>query len=505
MDLPPLRPTAIPGMTGPANASQEKIAEGRLFQAQVVQLGDGGSLVLAVGRERIAATSQAGFQVGQRLFLRVKGSGAARVFELLGEAEFAALAEPAAPVDSESHPFRLLAQAAGVGSLLAELEARLGEARSDARSLGSFAFAPGGDADQLARSLARGGLGHETLRLARALEQLPQAVLVSTAEELLGAALAAAPDPRAARAELARLLGSALEGPQFAAALAEPRLQAGERAPPFTRLLLALGSLLDGLPSEPFPAAVREDLRDLIAVARISPALARAVSEALLGEGRSGALAKILTELASESALPPAFPPTLPPTLPPGGEVLDLKQWLLSALEKGQDGLEPSGRPTHALRGALAALEAEQFVALARSQAGEGQCLAFALRDGSRFADAHLIHRRLDDSEGDERSAERGPRRPSRAVLGLDFSRTGPVRAEFLLDASNLRVRLDVGSEAVAGRLHAGLEALRERLAANGRNVQVQVGVRPLEDLRVPGPDSDLRLAGGRGAVDRLG
>jgi hypothetical protein len=497
MDLPPLRPTAIPGMTGPANASQEKIAEGRLFQAQVVQLGDGGSLVLAVGRERIAATSQAGFQVGQRLFLRVKGSGAARVFELLGEAEFAALAEPAAPVDSESHPFRLLAQAAGVGSLLAELEARLGEARSDARSLGSFAFAPGGDADQLARSLARGGLGHETLRLARALEQLPQAVLVSTAEELLGAALAAAPDPRAARAELARLLGSALEGPQFAAALAEPRLQAGERAPPFTRLLLALGSLLDGLPSEPFPTAVREDLRDLIAVARISPALAHALSEALLSEVRPGALAKILAELASESAFPPA--------LPPEGEVLDLKQWLLSALEKGQDGMEPSGRPTHALRGALAALEAEQFVALARSQAGEGQCLAFALRDGSRFADAHLVHRRLDDSESDERSAERGPRRPSRAVLGLDFSRTGPVRAEFLLDASNLRVRLDVGSEAVAGRLHAGLEALRERLAANGRNVQVQVGVRPLEDLRVPGPDSDLRLAGGRGAVDRLG
>ena len=501
MDLPPLRPTAISGMTGPANASQEKIAEGRLFQAQVVQLGDGGSLVLAVGRERIAATSQAGFQVGQRLFLRVKGSGATRVFELLGEAEFAALAEPAAPVDSESHPFRLLAQAAGVGSLLAELEARLGEAQSDARSLGSFAFAPGGDADQLARSLARGGLGHETLRLARALEQLPQAVLVSTAEELLGAALGAAPDPRAARAELARMLGSALEGPQFAAALAEPRLQAGERAPPFTRLLLALGSLLDGLPSEPFPAAVREDLRDLVAVAGISPALARAVSEALLGEGRSGALAKTLAELASESALQP----TLPPTLPPEGEVLDLKQWLLSALEKGQDGLEPSGRPTHALRGALAALEAEQFVALARSQAGEGQCLAFALRDGSRFADAHLVHRRLDDSEGDERSAERGPRRSSRAVLGLDFSRTGPVRAEFLLDASNLRVRLDVGSEAVAGRLHAGLEALRERLAANGRNVQVQVDVRPLEDLRVPGPDSDLRLAGGRGAVDRLG
>ena len=93
MDLIPIQPLNSAAAFRATAPSQEQFAEGRIFAAQVLQLLDGGSVVLGIGRERIAATSQAALQVGQKLLLKARGSGAARIFELVIQDSFLAGAE----------------------------------------------------------------------------------------------------------------------------------------------------------------------------------------------------------------------------------------------------------------------------------------------------------------------------------------------------------------------------------------------------------------------------
>lgn len=76
MDLPPLRPNSIVPIQRVGPGEQERQAGGRVFGAEVVQTSAGGSLVLAVGPDRIAATSLASLQVGQKLLLRLRRTAA---------------------------------------------------------------------------------------------------------------------------------------------------------------------------------------------------------------------------------------------------------------------------------------------------------------------------------------------------------------------------------------------------------------------------------------------
>jgi hypothetical protein len=318
--------------------------------------------------------------------------------------------------------------------------------------------------------------------------------LVDAAEELVGAAFRAleasavktpaAPTPSLAAAretvgqELARLLAD----PKVLAALLSPSGGAGESARGGAATLLGdrLEPALARALGAHWPASVRAQVAELLAFARLSPRLAQAVLETLLGE--RAALARELPRAAASAMLAST------------GSAVEFKTWL-AALADGPE----AGPERAAARAALESLEAEPFVALARSQLSEGAHLAFALSDGRGFVDARLVHRRAQEREGDGAQSAT----PSeRAVLGLEFSRTGPLRAEFVLEPQALRVRLSVASEAVAQHLNGTLEALRAPLEALGRSVQLQVAVCPRDSLRVPGPEADALLGDGSHAVD---
>ncbi len=490
MDLIPIQPLTSAAAFRAAAPSQEQFAEGRIFAAQVLQLLDGGSVILGIGRERIAASSQAALQVGQKLLLKARGTGAARVFELVIQDAFEVGAEAATDARAAEHPYRLLAQGQGLGELLSDLTQALsagGEnaaAQALARELPQFAWTPGESGPELARQLSNSGLTHEARTLAQAMERLPNSALASAAEELLAltfAQLAGASEVEPARRalglqlqkmlgdaqELARLQGAVIEGVDrggiVGKALAEWIGPALERS---------LGASVD--------AAVRARIAESLALAGLSPRLARAVLEALLGE--HAGLARVLEQGAAvQTRL----------------ETPDFKQWLSAALDR----LEP-GPEREAVRAAHEALEAEQFVALARASHGDGSSWVLALRDGSAFADARLVHRR--SGERDSKTGAGRERRIERAVLGLEFSRTGPVRAELALDGNSLNVRLGVSRAEVAARLQASLDDLSTRLSAPGRSVQLSIAVRAAEDLRVPGADCDDHLSEGRLAIDRF-
>lgn len=495
MDVFPLRPISIQAVQRSGQAAQEQIAESRLFAAEVLQLGDGGSVVLGVGRERIAATSQAGFEVGQKLLLRVRGFGASRVLELVSQELQGERGELVLHPQGleENHPFLLLAQGQGLGELLGDLVQALesrgtrspAQASELAHTLGQFAFAPGDSGPKLAEHIANSGLSHEARTLARAFDSLPRAVQASAAEELISAAFTALEEPAnvaSIRAALGEQLARLLTDTGALEQLHKIPHEAGDRAGPAGRALREwIGPALERATGTRIAANVRAQIVEQLLLARLSPRLAQAVLTALLGE--QAALAIVLEPEAAtkqERAAP------------------DLKQWLSDAIDK----LEP-GPERAAVSAAFDSLEAEQFVALARASQGDGASWVLALRDGTGFVDARLVHRRLEEREGDEAPSRKRP--SERAVLGLEFSRTGPVRADLGLDGNVLHVRLGVSRGDVAEHLNATLEGLRARLEVSGRSVQLSVGVRAADELRVPGPDIDAHLGDGRAAVDRYG
>lgn len=491
MELPPLRPSSIVPTQRVGPGEQERQAGGRLFAAEVVQTAAGGSLVLAVGRDRIAATSLAAMQVGQKLLVRLRGSGAAQTLEILSpsvEAEPATGASPSSA--ARPHVFGLLAQGKGVGELLADLSQalRTGAGSSGAaparQALESFAFTPGGSGAQLAAHVSRSGLGHEARALGSALQRLPHAVLAAAVEELVASAFRAL-DPAAApaaRQALGRELAQALSEPSALARLlglpAGSLPQAGSVLS--TQLAPALARRLRAGP----PTAQRAQVADLLQLSRLSPRFAQALLEALLGE--RAALARELLAPASTESQGPVL------------DDIDFKAWLTTLANAAEAGPERA-----AARAAIEALEAEQLLALARSNLGEGTHLCFALREAGGFVDARLVHRRA--AERDSQAGGEADSGAERAVLGLEFSRTGPVRAEFVIDPQSLCVRLSVSSAQVAAQMNSRLAELQAQLETLGRGVRLQLAVCPRESLRVPGPEDDALLAEGGRAVDVVG
>jgi len=112
----------------------------------------------------------------------------------------------------------------------------------------------------------------------------------------------------------------------------------------------------------------------------------------------------------------------------------------------------------------------EQLLNAARQSSGELLHHAIPLPDAGGFTTAHLFvgpdHQR--DSMGQLQSGYR-------VVLGVDFSRLGPIRADLLLWQERLTVRLHVAQQDVADRLRLAASALEQQLAAAGVAVQLSV------------------------------
>lgn len=146
----------------------------------------------------------------------------------------------------------------------------------------------------------------------------------------------------------------------------------------------------------------------------------------------------------------------------------DLKACLLRAekqLEKGE--------ARAAVQRALAGLEAEQLLNLARALNGEGWLASFPIPDGDgrgAWTTAHLLHRSGSD---DPAQAEDIPTQSF--VLGVEFTQLGPLRAEFRVQGTAITLRLVVDRSETAGVLRRRLVELHSLF--EGADAQVQLSV----------------------------
>lgn len=148
----------------------------------------------------------------------------------------------------------------------------------------------------------------------------------------------------------------------------------------------------------------------------------------------------------------------------------DLKGLLLAALDLIED--EPA---RVAIRHAIAGIEADQLLEVARARAGEPQVVSLPIPDLQSWASAHVMFDRerdeaRDSGEGDGANSEEASSRATRhARLAVRFSNLGSVRADFDLTSTDLRVRFTVERADVAELLRQDLPRLVAEVGVDGR------------------------------------
>ncbi len=157
--------------------------------------------------------------------------------------------------------------------------------------------------------------------------------------------------------------------------------------------------------------------------------------------------------------------------------LLNLKAELLDQLAKLGEG------PTRdAVARALAGLEAEQLLNVARHEAGEPLHWSFPVLDGDAWTTAHLLWA---ENQGEKESGEEGEGECQRLSLGIKFSKTGPVRVDAWLRSDRLNLRVLVEREEVAELIRTGADALAAVLSTGDRKVQIVVGVATPEEVEI--------------------
>ena len=155
----------------------------------------------------------------------------------------------------------------------------------------------------------------------------------------------------------------------------------------------------------------------------------------------------------------------------------------------------PEGALRDAVGRALAGLEAEQLLNLVRRQTGEPQVFGFPLPDGEGWTTAKLlVHPRRDREGGEGQDEDGADSGVHRLVLGVSFSRTGPVRADLVLTDRTLSARLTVTDAAVAERVRRDLRPLAESVSDGRRRVRLSVGLGTREDVEVGARPLDLQV-----------
>jgi hypothetical protein len=164
----------------------------------------------------------------------------------------------------------------------------------------------------------------------------------------------------------------------------------------------------------------------------------------------------------------------------------NLKAELLAVLERLEKG--PLRASVERL---LVSVEAEQLLNVAREKAGEPLSWSLPVRDGAGWTTARVTYRprqrREDGREADAREGET-------LVLGVRFSRLGPVRVELSLDAERLLARIEVARAELVERIQADFAALSRSLRRDERAVQLFVRVRPPEEIEVEPDRLDIRF-----------
>lgn len=143
----------------------------------------------------------------------------------------------------------------------------------------------------------------------------------------------------------------------------------------------------------------------------------------------------------------------------------DLKGQLLRLLRAAG---EPALRED--LARALAGIEAEQLLNVARERSGEPQVWSLPIHDGAEWSTLRLSFAVRGEREGEKPGAGR---LALRVVLGLALTHTGPLRIDLLATEEALSVRFLVESEELARRIAADADEIAGALAAEGRSVHV--------------------------------
>lgn len=432
------------------------LREGRVLAGEVLQSFGGGSLLIGIGSHRVPAQAQVELRPGERFLFQVEGRDAQTVLRVLDEGE-----------GGEPNLLRALRAVLGfdgpLGAVLDELTSNLERLAGSAalvRALAGARWTPGSAPADLAAALASSGGSLEArlgLSAALALPPREAAALSGELASWIAAALAAAPGDGPAitpaallerlASELARVLGAGLEPSAREAAfsrwLAALHAPGGERAA--LDLQQLLGAALSGLDDARLRARLLAGLARLRLV-RLGPGLEALALRGLLELGApSRGLRESETRRFADAATG------------------DLKGSLLgAAAEAGQ------GEARVALERALAAVEAEQLLNVARRGAGEALQWSLPIADGARTGTLRLsIDAPADPCAG---------REPSwRVGFALDLSGTGPLRADLVARAGTLLVALTVEREATQALLAGELDGLRAALGARSRNVSLSL------------------------------
>ncbi len=443
------------------------LREGRMVAGEVLQTMDGKSILIGVGRHRVPADSAVDLSPGDRFLARVELTEDGPVLRVLGDR-----------AKGELRLVKALKQVLGedrpVGRLLGDLASKLRAAMdSDGQpkavkelfeKLGDHVFLPGANAADLRALLARSGMDFEALLLAESdggknAVQLKLA-LGNMAKQILGG--------------LKEMWSGA--GLQLTAAQME---SLGKR------LLNALAGI--------DPKSLGDDLdtRLVRLSAEIRARMGAAVAAETSGAQRKSAMAgleDLLTKLLGEKGKQPLnrnLLATLLASKEPDALVGNLKAQLLTALSKIPEG------PSHeALTKALAGIESEQLLNLARREFHEGWHLSVPVPDGDHWATAHLFYTEPDEHE----RASKGPGEDMhRITISVDFTGIGPLRGEIGVRADLVAMRLLVQDQKVADRLQGEASELVDRLSTGGRRVRVAVVLGTKEELAHDALTRDVR------------
>ncbi|MFT5286536.1 MAG: hypothetical protein ACI8TQ_002705 [Planctomycetota bacterium] len=165
--------------------------------------------------------------------------------------------------------------------------------------------------------------------------------------------------------------------------------------------------------------------------------------------------------------------------------LLDLKAELLSQLEK-----LGAGPAREAIARALSGLEAEQLLNVARRESGEPLHFSFAVPDSGEWTTAHLLWTERHD--GDDENGEGEEEEVQRISLGINFSKTGPIRVDAWLRSDSLNLKITLEREEVADVLRKQLDPLVAALQKIDRPVQIIVGVGPAEEVDIESHTMDI-------------
>ena len=443
------------------------LREGRMVAGEVLQRMDGGSVLIGLGRHRVPADSQVEMQPGQRFLARVVEGEEGLVLKVLGPGggKDSKLLLALRSVVGQDRPVgELLGEVAG--RLRAALGAGAGAGRTAGdrglgellQKIGEHVFVPGMRGADLRQLIARSGFDYEALLFAEA--QGGRGVLQLQ---------------RGLAAFVRQLLGE-LDGQLAKNGLNLTPAQLDDLRQRFLRALRGLGDLAPELQGEGAAARLRQELTVRLEHAleggpggRAREALKGALPQVLGGLLDGPALTRLLRVLSSSSA--------------PADLARDLKAQLLGALAE-----LPEGAVRDSVARALAGVESEQLLNLARREFHEGWHLSLPVPDGERWATAHLFY--ADPEDADDRSEGE---EMQRMTVSVDFSQLGPLRAEIGVRHDLIALRLVVTRPEVVEELHRGLRTLTDQLELGGRKTRVAIALGRPEETDADSLGFDIR------------